>query len=180
MMSTDESPITEAAKKSRQFFNPRRDISTLIFSIGVIAIIAQLFIGWDEFKTSWRWAGVNSHKEWLKAMYDDASEQYGYYEGSLETEERQEWIGERVERRKTFSGGYPRFRENKDRSPLLFGWQIVIGFQVGGLIFIVHHSNRIKRLETNDSEAELWAHRINQRISQLETMWVDESTTEVH
>ena len=113
-------------------------------------------------------------------MYDDASEQYGYYEGSLETEERQEWIGERVERRITFSGGYPRFRENKDRSPLLFGWQIVIGFQVGGLIFIVHHSNRIKRLETNDSEAELWAHRINQRISQLETMWVDESTTEVH
>ena len=44
-MSTDESPITEAAKKSRQFFNPRRDISTLIFSIGVIAIIAQLFMG---------------------------------------------------------------------------------------------------------------------------------------
>ena len=180
MMSTDESPITEAAKKSRRFFNPRRDISTLLFSVGVIAIIAQLFIGWDEFKTSWRWAGVNSHKEWLKAMYDDASDRYEGYEGSLETEEIQTMIEERVELRITFSGGYPRFRENKDRSPLFFGWQIVIGFQVGGLIFIVHHSNRVKRLETNDAEAELWAHRINDRIAQLENMLVDESTTEVH
>jgi hypothetical protein len=110
--------------KRPSFFDSDRDIPNLILMFGVIAIIVQVYLGWDGFLQAW--SGVGYYAEWLAERgYElDASDMAANsaaYESDLVRKEAIE--------------------------PLFFGWQIVIGFQVAVLVFIKHYSNAIKRLK---------------------------------
>lgn len=114
-MSSDEK-----TKDNRPFFDSDRDIPNLILMLGVIAVIVQVYLGWDGFLQVW--SGVGYYDEWLAgAQGASLAAHWAAYESDLVRKEAIE--------------------------PLFFGWQIVIGFQVAVLVFIKHYSNAIKRLK---------------------------------
>ena len=99
-------------------FDSDRDIPNLIFMFGVIAVIAQVYIGWDDFSNVWSYMGINSQQalfEWQDATGREIDSSHYY--------------------------------AVKETAPLFIGWQIEIGFQVAVLAFIRHYSNAIKRLK---------------------------------
>jgi hypothetical protein len=110
--------------KRPSFFDSDRDIPNLILMFGVIAVIVQMYLGWDGFLQVW--SGVGYYDEWLAGPQgarhaSDMAAHWAAYESDLVRKEAIE--------------------------PLFFGWQIVIGFQVAVLVFIKHYTNAIKRLK---------------------------------
>jgi len=100
---------------------PFVDPVSLFVFFGVVAIIVQLYFGWSGFLRAWNYVVGVTNEEILAR-------------GGIKT-----------------SYEYERFAEIRRTAPLYLKLPIELGFQFAVLVFVKHYSNRLKRLETQQS-----------------------------
>ena len=92
-----------------------------MFFFGVVAIIVQLYFGWSGFSRAWNYVGVTLKDIQAREGFDSRFFDFEY------------------------------FAYIKRTAPLYLKLPIELGFQFTVLVFVKHYSNRLKRLETQQS-----------------------------
>ncbi len=102
----------------------------LCLLFGGIAIIAQVYLGWDDFWDAWQWIGIESVSL--------------SYEGYSAIVTPSDWHFDNPRE-------YQRFVEIKKTAPLYLLLPFTLGFQIIVLVFIKHYSNRLRQFETRQA-----------------------------